>query len=31
MIDFNSSGFFARLKKVNNDSFGKMISDYTLI
>ena len=27
MIDFNSSGFFARLKKVNNDQFGKMIED----
>lgn len=28
MIDFNSNGFFARLKKVNNDSFGKMIDDF---
>ena len=27
MIDFNSNGFFARLKKVNNDSFGKIIDD----
>ena len=28
MIDFNSNGFFARLKKVNNDEFGKIITDY---
>ncbi len=27
MIDFNSDGFFARLKKVENDSFGKNIND----
>ena len=23
MIDFNDNGFFARLKKVNNDNFKK--------
>ena len=28
MIDFNSSGFFAKLKKVNNDEFGALISDF---
>lgn len=28
MIDFNGSGFFARLKKVKNDAFGKMIDDF---
>ena len=28
MIDFNGSGFFARLKKVDNNSFEKMINDF---
>ena len=28
MIDFNSSGFFARLKKVDNGTFGNMIDDF---
>ena len=28
MIDFNSNGFFARLKQVNNDTFGKIINDF---
>ena len=28
MIDFNSNGFFARLKKVSNDAFGQMINDF---
>lgn len=27
MIDFNSNGFFARLKKVQDDAFGPMISE----
>ena len=30
MIDFNSSGFFARLKKVDNDHFGKIIDDFMI-
>ena len=30
MIDFNSQGFFARLKKVSNDEFGKIISDFLI-
>ena len=30
MIDFNGSGFFARLKQVSNDSFGKIIEDFLL-
>ena len=30
MIDFNSQGFFARLKKVDNSEFGKIISDFLL-
>ena len=30
MIDFNSGGFFARLKKVDNDSFGKIINDFLI-
>ena len=30
MIDFNSSGFFARLRKVKNDHFGKMIDDFLI-
>ena len=28
MIDFNSQGLFARLKKVDNSEFGKIISDF---
>lgn len=28
MIDFNGSGFFARLKQVKNDEFGKIIEDF---
>lgn len=28
MIDFASGGFFARLKKVRDDEFGKMIEDF---
>ncbi len=30
MIDFNSSGFFARLRKVKDDEFGKMIDDFLI-
>ncbi len=30
MIDFNSNGFFARLKQVNNDTFGKIINDFLI-
>ena len=30
MIDFKSNGFFARLKKVNNDAFGKIIGDFLI-
>lgn len=30
MIDFNKDGFFARLKKVNNDEFGKIINDFLI-
>ena len=30
MIDFNGSGFFARLKKVDNNSFEKMINDFLI-
>jgi hypothetical protein len=30
VIDFNGSGFFARLKQVNNYSFGKIIEDFLL-
>ncbi len=30
MIDFNSQGFFARLKKVDNNDFGKIISDFLI-
>ena len=30
MIDFNSSGFFARLKKVSNEEFGKIINDFLI-
>ena len=28
MIDFDGKGFFARLKKVNDDAFGKIINDF---
>ena len=31
MIDFNSDGFFARLKQVNNDTFGKIINDFLIV
>lgn len=27
MIDFNGEGFFARLRKVRNDSFGNVVND----
>lgn len=30
MIDFNSGGFFARLKKVKDNEFGKMIDDFMI-
>ena len=30
MIDFNSNGFFARLKKVNNGEFGNIINDFLI-
>ncbi|MBE6983273.1 MAG: PH domain-containing protein [Ruminococcaceae bacterium] len=30
MIDFNSEGFFARLKKVDNNEFGKIINDFLI-
>lgn len=30
MIDFNSSGFFARLRKVKDDHFGKMIDGFLI-
>ena len=30
MIDFNSNGFFARLKKVDNDTFGAIINDFLI-
>ena len=30
MIDFNGSGFFARLRKVNDNEFGKIISDFLI-
>ncbi len=30
MIDFNSQGLFARLKKVDNDDFGRIISDFLI-
>lgn len=30
MIDFNSSGFFARLRKVDNDSFGGVINKFLI-
>ena len=30
MIDFNHEGFFARLKQVDDDAFGKIINDFLL-
>ena len=30
MIDFNSNGFFARLRKVNNNEFGSIINDFLI-
>ena len=30
MIDFNSNGFFARLKSVGTDSFGRIINDFLI-
>ncbi len=30
MIDFNSDGFFARLKQVDDDAFGKIINDFLI-
>ncbi|MBR0443686.1 MAG: PH domain-containing protein, partial [Clostridia bacterium] len=30
MIDFNSNGFFARLKKVSNKEFGSVIDDFLI-
>lgn len=30
MIDFNSNGFFARLRKVKDDHFGKMIDGFLI-
>lgn len=30
MIDFNGSGFFARLKQVGNNAFGDMIVDFLI-
>ncbi len=30
MIDFNSNGVFAKLKKADNDKFAKIISDFLL-
>lgn len=30
MIDFNSSGFFARLRKVSNNEFGSVIDDFMI-
>ena len=30
MIDFNGSGFFARLQKVGNNDFGDMISEFLI-
>ena len=30
MIDFNSQGLFARLKKVSDNEFGKIISDFLI-
>lgn len=30
MIDFDGSGFFARLKKVDNGTFGRVIDDFMI-
>ncbi len=30
MIDFDGKGFFARLKKVRNDEFGKIIDEFLI-
>ena len=30
MIDFDSQGFFSRLKKVDNSEFGKIINDFLI-
>ena len=30
MIDFDGSGFFARLRKVDNGAFGRMIDDFMI-
>ncbi len=30
MIDFNGNGFFARLKKVDDNTFASMVSDFLL-
>ena len=30
MIDFSGKGFFARLKKVENDTFGEIITDFMI-
>lgn len=30
MIDFNNQGFFARLKKVKDNEFGRMIDDFLI-
>ena len=30
MIDFNGKGFFARLRKVKDDEFGKIITDFLI-
>ena len=30
MIDFNNSGFFARLKKVDSNSFDKMVLEFII-
>ena len=30
MIDFDGKGFFARLKKVKNEEFGKIIDDFLI-
>ena len=30
MIDFDSQGFFSRLKKVDNSEFGKIVNDFLI-
>ena len=30
MIDFDGKGFFARLKKVKDDEFGRIINDFLI-